>query len=281
METVIKSATKEVRLNIEGPFVIIGEKINPTGHKKMVAALQEQNYDYIKELAIKQVEAGADVIGVNVGAPGINQIEILPKIAKMVTEAVDVPLCIDSSDHAALKAALAVLPGRPLVNSVNGEASSMEAVLPIVKEFNVPVVGLLMDDNGIPEDAEGRLVIAAKIIASAKEIGICIEDVVVDPLVLTVGANSDAGAITLKTIELVRNKFGVNMSMGASNVSFGMPNRPLLNHSFMSLAMGYGATSAITNPLKMTSVIRSTDLLLGRDKRGKRYLKYIRSQNMN
>ncbi len=277
METILKSDKKEVTISFEAPFTIIGEKINPTGRKKLAAALIEGNYDYVKQLATRQVETGADILDVNVGVPGIDEVAVLPKVAKLVSELVDVPLCLDSANHQAIAAALAVVPGKPLVNSVNGEEKSLQAVLPVVKEFGVSVIGLTMDDDGIPNDAETRVAIAEKILERAAKLGISADDVVIDPLVLTVGADSNAGATTLQTIQLLKQQFGVNINLGASNVSFGLPDRHIVNQAFLSLAMGNGATCAITDPIKLTSTIRATDLLMGRDTFGARYIGYWRA----
>ena len=276
MDTILKSDKQDVKISIDTPFVIIGEKINPTGRKKLAAALKEGNYDYVRQLATRQVETGADILDVNVGVPGIDEVAVLPEVAKLVSEMVDVPLCLDSANHEALAAALAVLPGKPLVNSVNGEEKSLEAVLPVVKEFGVAVIGLTMDDDGIPNDAESRVAVAEKILERAARLGIPANDVVIDPLVLTVGADSNAGATTLQTIQLLKEQFGVNINLGASNVSFGLPDRHTVNQAFLSLAMGVGATCAITDPIKLTSSIRATDLLIGRDTFGARYIGYWR-----
>jgi 5-methyltetrahydrofolate--homocysteine methyltransferase len=276
MDTIIKSESKEVIISIDKPFVIIGEKINPTGRKKLAAALKEGDFEYVKELALKQVAAGADILDVNVGVPGVDEVDLLPKVAKIVSETVDIPLCLDSADRNALAAALKVLPGRPLVNSVNGEEASLEAVLPVIKEFGVPVIGLVMHDDGIPNDAETRFKVADKIIERAAKLGIPSEDIVIDPLVLTVGADSTAGAVTLETVRQVKEKFGVNVNLGASNVSFGLPDRHTINQAFLALAMGAGATCAITDPMKLASIIRASDLLIGRDNFGSRYIGYWR-----
>ena len=276
METILKSEKKEVKISFDSPFTIIGEKINPTGRKKLAAALKEGDYDYVRNLATRQVEMGADILDVNVGVPGIDEVAVLPEVAKLVSEIVDVPLCLDSANHNAIAAALAVVPGKPLVNSVNGEEKSLEAVLPVVKEFGVSVIGLTMDDDGIPNNAETRIGIAEKILERAAKLGISSDDIVIDPLVLTVGADSNAGSVTLKTIQMLREKFGVNINLGASNVSFGLPDRHTVNQAFLSLAMGIGATCAITDPIKLTSSIRATDLLIGRDTFGARYIGYWR-----
>jgi 5-methyltetrahydrofolate--homocysteine methyltransferase len=276
MDTIIKSETKEVTISIEKPFVVIGEKINPTGRKKLAAALKEGNFDYVKEIALKQVAAGADILDVNVGVPGVDEVDLLPKVAKLVSETVDIPLCLDSANRDALAAALAVLPGRPLVNSVNGEEASLEAVLPVIKEFGVPVIGLVMHDDGIPNDADMRVSVASKIIERAAKRGIPAEDIVVDPLVLTVGADSNAGVVTLETIRRVKEELGVNINLGASNVSFGLPDRHTINQAFLAMAIGAGATCAITDPMKLTSIIRASDLLAGRDTFGSRFIGYWR-----
>jgi len=279
MNTIIKSEKSTVTIGWDSPFIIIGEKINPTGRKILAGKIKEGDYEYVQNLAIKQVEAGADILDVNVGVPGLDEVAVLPEVAKMVAETVDVPICLDSANRDALAAALAVLPGKPLVNSVNGEEASLEAVLPMVKEFGAAVIGLTMDDDGIPEDAESRLAVAEKIIERAAKVGIPIEDIVIDPLVLTVGADSNAGAVTLDTVKMLHQNFGVNINLGASNVSFGLPDRHIVNQAFLSLAMGVGATCAITDPIKLASTIRATDLLMGRDTYGSRYIGYWREHN--
>lgn len=276
MKTVVRSETKKVVINIGQPFVVIGEKINPTGRKKLAAALKEGDLNYVRELALQQVAAGADILDVNVGVPGIDEVDLLPKVAKIVSESVDVPLCLDSANRDALAAALAVLPGRPLVNSVNGEEDSLDAVLPVIKEFDVPVIGLVMDDDGIPGSAEARLSVADRIIERAAKLGIGPENIVIDPLVLTVGADNSAGFVTLETIRKLKAKYGVNVNLGASNVSFGLPDRHTLNQAFLALAIGAGATCAITDPMKLTATIRAADLLVGRDQYGSRYIAYWR-----
>lgn len=276
MKTELTSKTKKAVFDTEGPFVIIGEKINPTGRKKLAAALKEGNLDYVRDLAEKQVDAGADVLDVNVGVPGIDDVALIQQVVKLLADEFDVPLCLDSPNPAALAAALPLCPGRTLVNSVNGEEKSLSAVLPLVKEYGAAVIGLTMDDNGIPNDAEGRLAIAEKIIERAAKLGIPADDIIIDPLVLTVGADQKASSVTLQTIEMVRREFGVNVNLGASNVSFGLPARDVVNIAFLSMAIYAGATCAITDPMKYTLHIRATDLLRGRDTNAMRYLKYYR-----
>ena len=276
MLTTIRGKTTEIGIGIDQPFRIIGERINPTGHKKLAAALTERDYDYIRQLAATQVSNGAEILDVNVGVAGLDDVSLLPEVIQIVTDEVDIPICIDTPNPEALAAALSVTPGKPLINSVNGEEASLNTLLPLVKEYNAAVIALTMDDDGIPSDPEKRLAIAAKIIERASKAGIPIEDIVVDPLVMTVGADSQSATVTIKTIKLVKEKFGVNINLGASNVSFGLPDRHTVNQSFLALAMGAGATCAITHPRKLGLTIRAIDLLLGRDNFGMRYITYWR-----
>ena len=278
MLTTLQGKTTEIGIGIDQPFRIIGERINPTGHKKLAAALTERDFDYIRQLAATQIANGADILDVNVGVAGLDDVSLLPEVIQIVTDEVDIPICIDTPNPEALAAALSVTPGKPLVNSVNGEEASLNTVLPLVKEFNAAVIALTMDDDGIPNDPEKRLAVAAKIIERASKAGIPIEDIVVDPLVMTVGADSQAAVVTIKTIKLVKENFGVNINLGASNVSFGLPDRHTVNQSFLALAMGAGATCAITHPRKLGLTIRAIDLLLGRDDFGMRYITCWRGQ---
>ena len=192
MKTTLTSETKTVTIDTEGPMTMIGEKINPTGRKRLAKAITESDFDYIVNLAVRQVEAGADVLDVNVGVPGIDEVKAMREIVAVVTDAVDVPLCIDSPNHAAVAAGVEACNGRPLVNSVNGEEVSMQAILPVVKEYDTSVIGLTLDEDGIPETAEARFAVASKIIERADSLGIPLENIVIDPLVLTVGADSNA-----------------------------------------------------------------------------------------
>lgn len=278
MQTILKSATLEVRIDTDGPVTMIGEKINPTGRKKLAQALKDRDFDYVRKLALQQLEAGAHVLDINVGVPGMDEAILLPEVVKLVASQVEAPLCIDSGNPKALEAALAVAPGKPLVNSVNGEEARLDAVLPIVKERGAAVIGLTMDDNGIPNDPETRMAIAGKILERAAKIGIPPEDVVIDTLVLTVGADQNAATVTLKTIELVRREFGVNINLGASNVSFGLPDRHTINQAFLALSFAAGASCVITDPVKLAGTILACDLLLGRDPYGKNYISHTRKQ---
>lgn len=277
MHTILKSATKEVIVGIDRPFIIIGEKINPTGRKKLAAALTEGNLDFVRQLAESQVAWGADVLDVNVGTPGLDEVAAIRKVIELVTSVVSVPLCLDSGNPEVLAAGLAVAGGKPLVNSVSGEEKRLTSVLPLVKEHGAAVIGLTMDDNGIPKTAEERVAVAEKIIERAVRTGIPVEDIIIDPLVLTVGSDSQAALVTLQTIELVRKEFDVNINLGASNVSFGLPDRLSINQAFLALAIQLGATCSITDPTKLGATIKASDLLLGRDENSLRYIKYFRA----
>jgi len=277
MHTILNGTTKEVTIGIDRQFVIIGERINPTGHKKLAAALTEGNFDYVRQLVERQVAWGADVLDINVGVPGLDEVAMMPKMVALVASLADVPLCLDSGSPQVLAAGLAAAPGKPLVNSVSGEEKRLASVLPIVKERGAAVIGLTMDDNGIPKTAEERLAVAERILERAAKIGIPAEDVVIDPLVLTVGSDSQAAFVTLQTIDLLRKSFGVNVNLGASNVSFGLPDRLSLNQTFLALAIQMGATCSITDPVKLGATIKASDLLLGRDANSMRYLKYFRA----
>ena len=277
MKTLLRSETKEIQIDTEGPIVIIGEKLNPTGHKKLATAYMEGDFEYVKLLACRQIAAGADVLDVNVGVPGIDEAALLPKVVKIVASEVEAPICLDSADPAALASTLPHTPGKPLINSVNGEEASLAALLPIVKDHNAAVIGLTMDDDGIPHDADTRLAIAGVILERAAQVGIPIEDVVIDPLVMAVGADSNAAVVTLHAIELIRREFGVNINLGASNVSFGLPERHTLNEVFLALAASAGATCVITDPMRYTLALRAIDLLLGRDAYSARYIRHYRA----
>jgi 5-methyltetrahydrofolate--homocysteine methyltransferase len=278
MQTLLKSKTNKVSITTDGPITIIGESINPTRRKKLTAALLSGEMDYIFELAKSQIDTGADILDINVGAPGVDEVSVLPKVALAVAEQFDIPVCLDSSNRLALAAALKVMPGKPLVNSVNGEEANLSGLLPIIKEYGAAVIGLTMDENGIPADAETRKKIAGKILERAAKLGISPEDVVIDPLVLTVGADQNAGKVTLQTIEMVCSEFGVNINLGASNVSFGLPDRQTVNQAFLALGAGAGASCVITNPEKLTPIIRASDLLLGRDPFAGRFIKDFRKR---
>jgi len=277
MHTTLKSNTNTVTIGEDKPFVVIGEKINPTGIKKLGQALVDQNFEYVQHLAKRQVAWGADVLDVNVGHPQIDEAAVMPKVVQAILEVTDVPLCIDSNEPKILEAGLKVSPGKPLVNSVNGEDKQLATVLPIVKDRGAAVIGMAIGNEGIPATPEGRLAAAGKIIEHAAKMGIPTEDIIIDPLVMTVGHNSEAAQVTLKSIALIKKEYGVNMSLGASNVSFGLPDRHAVNSAFLALAMQTGVTTSITDPIKLGNSIKAIDLLLGKDANSMRYLKYFRA----
>ncbi len=280
LTTVVSSPTQTVEINRDRPTVIIGERINPTGRKKVLAALQEGNFDMVRQDATSQVAAGATVLDVNAGVPGADELALLQQVMRTVLEVTDVPLCIDTADPEALGAALSLYEGKALVNSVNGEERSLKAVLPLVKEHNAAVIGLCMDDDGIPDTPQKRLAVAGNIIERAGKLGIPPEDVVIDPLALTMGADSNAGRVALEAIELVIEEFGVNITMGASNISFGMPDRKYINAAFIAMAIHAGLTCPITNPLVMevNTAILAADLAMGRDDYGMRWIQGYRQR---
>jgi 5-methyltetrahydrofolate--homocysteine methyltransferase len=276
MQTHLHGSSKEIIVNTDGPVVMIGEKINPSGHRKLAQALQEGQLEYATELATKQAVAGADILDVNVGVPGIDDIALLPKIVQLIASVADLPICLDSPNPKALAAALPVTPGKPLVNSVNGEDASLNAILPLVKDRGAAVIGLTLDENGIPADPNTRLAIAGKIIERAARLGIPCEDIIIDPLVLTIGTDCNAGKVTLQAVQMIRKEFGVNISLGASNVSFGLPDRPTINTAFVVMLIQAGASCLITDVVKMGYTIRAVDLLLGRDEYAASFIRYFR-----
>jgi len=278
METIVRSKAQEVVIGPERPTVIIGERINPTGKKLLAESLLKKDMSRVRSLALSQVEDGAAILDVNVGAAGANEVELLPLAVKTVMEVTSVPLCLDSPNAEALRAALKVYEGKALINSVNGEEGSLARVLPLVKEFGAAVIGLAMDDSGIPCDAAGRLAIAKKIVARAEALGIPREDVLIDCLALSVCADSTAAKVTLEAIRSVRAELGVNMTLGASNVSFGLPDREAINDTFLAMTLAAGVNAPIVNPTTSRKAILISDLLLGRDEFGMTYMTYFRAQ---
>jgi len=272
MKTVLCGRTKEVIIDTNGPVIIIGESINPTRRKKLVSTLQEGNFEYVLELARIQIEAMADVLDINVGFPGVDDVKLLPETVMAIQDKFDIPLCLDSPNPKAIEAALKVAIGKCLINSVNGEGRSLNAILPVAKEFGAAIIGLVMDDNGITHDPEKRLAIAEKILERALKLGIKEEDVVIDPLAMAVSADPNACMVTLETIRLIHQKLGLNITMGASNISFGLPNREILNAAFMTLSILNGLTCPIANPEKITATVRAADLILGRDAYAMRFV---------
>lgn len=267
METKLSSPTKTVVLSPDTPVKIIGERINPTGRKALAAEMAEGNLQRVADDAVAQVEAGASILDVNAGVPMVDEPALLAEVVKVVQSLTDVPLCIDSSVTDALARGLEVYEGKALVNSVNGEEDRLEKVLPLVKKYGAAVIGLAMDESGIPETPELRLQVAKKILERAQDHGIDPEDVVIDPLVLPVGASPMAGRIVLETLRLVKSELGVNTVCGASNISFGLPNRPLLNAAFLSMTVAAGITAVIANPTDESSKagILAGDVLMAND----------------
>ena len=272
MKTILFGRTKEVIIDTNGPVIIIGESINPTRRKKLVSTLQEGNFEYVLELARIQIDAMADVLDVNVGYPGVDDVKLLPETVLAIQNKFDIPLCLDSPNPKAIEAALKAAKGKCLINSVNGEERSLNAILPVAKEFGAAIIGLVMDDNGITHDPEKRLAIAEKILERAVKMGIKEEDVVIDPLAMAVSADPNACLVTMETIRLIHQKLGLNITMGASNISFGLPNREILNAAFMTLSILNGLTCPIANPEKITATVRAADLILGRDAYAMRFV---------
>jgi 5-methyltetrahydrofolate--homocysteine methyltransferase len=266
MDTVLRARTKTVTIGSGQPFCIIGERINPTGRKKLAEELKGGDLSTVVLDTETQVEAGADMLDVNAGIPLVDEAELLATMLRTVQETADIPICIDSSVIEALEAGLAVYEGKALVNSVTGEDDRLEEILPLVARHGAAVIGLANDETGIPETPEQRLEIARKIVSAAGDHGIPPEDVVIDPLAMTVGADTEAVTTTLTTISLIRDELGVNMCLGASNVSFGLPERFVLNAAFLPMAMAAGLTSAIMSTAEVcVSSVRAADLLLGHD----------------
>ena len=265
-ETILRGAGREVVIGHGRRFCIIGERINPTGRKKLAEELRGGDLSTVEADTHAQVEAGADMLDINAGIPLVDEAELLAKMLQTVQAAADIPICIDSSVIEALEAGLAVYEGKALVNSVTGEDERLEEILPLVAKHGAAVIGLANDETGIPETPQQRLEIATKIVSVAGDYGIPPEDVVIDPLAMTVGADTEAVTTTLETIRLIRDNLGVNMSLGASNVSFGLPERFVLNAAFLPMAMAAGLTSAIMSTAEVcVQSVRAADLLLGHD----------------
>jgi 5-methyltetrahydrofolate--homocysteine methyltransferase len=266
MDTVLRSRSGSVTIGSQQPFCIIGERINPTGRKVFAEELRNGDLSTVTVDALAQAQAGANMLDVNAGIPLVDEPELLKSMLRTVQEAVDQPICIDSSVIEALEAGLSVYEGRALVNSVTAEDERLDEILPLVAKHDAAVIGLANDETGIPETPQKRLECARKIVAAANDHGIATEDVIIDPLAMTVGADTEAVTITLETIRLIRSELGVNMCLGASNVSFGLPQRHVLNAAFLPMAMAAGLTSAIMSTAPVcVEAVRAADLLLGHD----------------
>ena len=281
--TIVESKSRTTIIGFDKPFCVIGERINPTGRKILATELEAGDFSTVEKDAIQQVECGANMLDVNAGVvynsnPNPNETEppLLKKLIKLVQGLVDVPICIDSSVPEALAAGLEVCEGRPLVNSVTGEEERLEQILPLIKKYNVPVVAISNDDTGISTDPDVRFAVAKKIVERASDIGIPSNDIVVDPLVMPIGAMASAGNQVFRLVRRLQEELHVNTTCGASNISFGLPNRHSINATFLPMAIASGLTSAIMNPTRQLEMdaIRAANLLTGRDANGGQWIKF-------
>ncbi|WP_273521849.1 methyltetrahydrofolate cobalamin methyltransferase [Rhodosalinus sediminis] len=283
--TLVASKSKTVTIGFDEPFCVIGERINPTGRKKLAAELEAGDFSTVEKDALEQVACGAMVLDVNAGVvynsnPNPNETEppLMRRMIELVQGLVDVPLCIDSSVPAALETGLSVAEGRPLVNSVTGEEERLEAILPLVKKYDVPVVAISNDDTGISEDPEVRFAVAKKIVERAADHGIPAHDIVVDPLVMPVGAMATAGRQVFTLVRRLREELGVNTTCGASNISFGLPHRHGINAAFLPMAITAGMTSAIMNPVRQVEMeaIKAANFLMNNDPNGAEWIRFAK-----
>ena len=280
MHTVVQSASKTVTIGHDQPFVIIGERINPTGRKKFQELLRAGDLSTIAVDVESQIKGGADMLDVNMGVPLTDEPALLSKAIKMIQGITDIPICIDSSVIEALQAGLEAYEGKALVNSMTGEDDRMDLILPLIKKHNAAIIALPNDEIGIPATAAERIVITEKIVRAVEKHGISLDNLVIDPLAMTVGADPEAVKITLETIHLIREKFGLNMTLGASNISFGLPNRHALNAAFLPAAMSHGLTCAVMDARTpaINEAVRAADLLLGMDQWGANWITRFRAQ---
>lgn len=278
-DTVISSANREVVIGFGRPFVIIGERINPTGRKILAAEMKQGDYRRVSADAVAQVEAGAHMLDVNAGIPLADEPAILAAVVRLVQSVTDVPLSIDSSIVAALESGLAVYQGKALVNSVTGEEERLESVLPLVARHKAAVVAISNDESGISEDPDVRFEVARKIVERAADHGIHHSDILVDPLVMPIGAMNMAGRQVMHIVRRLREELKVNTTCGASNISFGLPNRNGINSAFLTMAIGAGMTSAITNPLhhEVMQAVMGADVMMGHDPDCTRWIKKYRA----
>ena len=278
METRVSSPTKEVIIGDDQPTVLIGERINPAGKKKLAEALKAGNLEIVRREALAQAQAGADILDVSVGIFGVDEVTLLPQAVQAVMDTVDIPLCLDSANPEALEAALKVYKGKPLINSVTGEEHSLAKVLPLVKEYGAVVIGLVQDNEGIPNNSERRVAIAHKIVQRAEAAGIAREDIIIDCLAFAVGADTSSGLVTLETIRRVKAELGVNLTLGASNISFGLPDRDVINNTFAAIVIAAGVTCLIVDVAKVRPIVLAADLVLAKDKRARRYVEAYRQR---
>ncbi len=277
-DTIISSATREVVIGFDRPFVIIGERINPTGRKILAAEMKAGDFSRVEADALAQVEAGAHMLDVNAGIPLADEPAILARAVQLVQSITDVPLSIDSSIVAALAAGLAVYKGKALINSVTGEEERLEAVLPLVKKYGAAVVAISNDETGISENPDVRFEVAKKIVHRAQDYGIPVADVIVDPLVMPIGAINRAGVQVMRLVRRLKDELKVNTTCGASNVSFGLPGRDGVNSAFLTMAIASGLTSAITNPLHgdIVRACMGADVMMGHDPDCTRWIRKFR-----
>jgi 5-methyltetrahydrofolate--homocysteine methyltransferase len=278
METRVSSPTKEIIIGDVQPTVLIGERINPAGKKKLTEALKAGNLEIVRREALAQAQAGADILDVSVGTFGVDEVILLPRAVQTVIDTVDIPLCLDSAVPEALEAALKVYKGKALINSVTGEEHSLAKILPLVKEYGAAVIGLVQDEKGIPKDSERRVAVAHKVVERAEAAGIAREDIIIDCLAFAVGADPSSGPAVLEAIRKIKAELGVNLTLGASNVSFGLPDRNLLNNAFVIMAIAAGVTCLIVDVAKVRPAVLAADLILGQDKRARRYIKAYRQR---
>ena len=280
MDTVLTFNERQVVISPERPFVIIGERINPTRRKKLAETMSQGDFSIVQEDARKQVEAGAQVLDVNAGIPGGDEPALLRGAAEAVMKVASVPLCFDTANPDALEAALAIYPGKALINSTTAEEKMMERVLPLAARYGASVIGVITDENGIPPTPQNRLAVAEKLIKTAGDYGVPPENIIIDCLALTVGADHRAGRVTLDSMKLVQETLGVNLSLGASNVSFGLPDRKTINLAYLALGVARGLTAAITDPTvpEIRYLLQACDLLMGRDEYAMQWIKSFRKR---
>lgn len=280
METRLSLKNKTIVISPNHPFVVIGERINPTRRKKLAASMEQGDFSMVQEDARLQFQAGAHVLDVNAGIPGADEPALLRGAVQAVMEVVNLPLCFDSANPRALAAALEVYPGKALINSTTAEEKMMETVFPLAKQYGAAVIGVITDDKGVPATPEARLKVAEKLIKCAGDYGLPPEDIIIDPLALTISADHTAAHVTLDSLRLIQQELGVNMNLGASNVSFGLPDRKIINMAYLALAIARGLTTAITDPTapEIQTTLLACDLLMGRDEYSMRWIKAFRAR---
>lgn len=281
MKTKVAGSGTTVTIDRSDRVILIGERINPTPNSNLAQSLSDGKMNLVRHLANEQVDNGADLLDLNVDSLDDRVTEILPEVVDIVTEEVDVPIVIDTNHDnvEALELALEICPGKPVINSVSGQDESMNQILPLVSEYQTAVIGLTLDDDGIPDNAERRLTIAENIISRAENVGIPKEDVIIDPVSLPISVNPESGLTTLRAIELITETLGNNISLGVSNVSFEMPRRTEINNVFLSMAIKAGLNAPIVNPSTAAEPIKIADMLVGRDEYATRFLEFYRSNH--